>query len=188
MDVMDMWTQRLLDAIGWEDQRLTLPWERVEDPLDIRLPDDYKRLCEAFGHGRFSSTYDLLSVDHELVGDILSDWQVYLRHTPEPGAVDEEDSPYAPYPIYRPGREGLLPWGAGEPGFEFFWLAGAGPPEAWPILARFIECDPGEWDRFDMSVSEFMGRLLLEPGFSFFGVADAIPRPYFVMDMGVEPE
>ncbi|MFH8613813.1 hypothetical protein ACH4E8_01900 [Streptomyces sp. NPDC017979] len=175
-----MWTERLLAATGREDQQLTLPWERVELALETPLPDDYKRLCEAFGHGTFCHAYELISVGHEESGDILSGWQVYLESVPEPGSEGAATSQYAPYAIYRPGRAGLIPWGAGEAGDEMFWLAGSNPPEAWAILVRNSDFGPGEWSRFDMPVSEFMGRLLLEPDFGPFGIAHAIPQPFFV--------
>lgn len=175
-----MWTERLLAATGRQDQRLALPWGPVEAALKTSLPEDYKRMCDAFGYGTFCGVYYLSSVGDEESGDILSDWQVYLRSVPEPGSEKADTSEYAPYPIYRPGCEGLIPWGGNDAGDEMFWLAGSNPPESWPTLVRNSDFGPGEWSRFDIPVSEFMGRALLDPDFGAFGIAQAVPQPFFV--------
>ncbi|MFI1831124.1 hypothetical protein ACH41E_32490 [Streptomyces sp. NPDC020412] len=92
-----MWTERLLKATGWTDQRLTLSWHDVESALQLELPGDYKRLCEAFGRGEFCASYVLKSVGDGTGIDMLNSWQVELRFAPEPGSEDERDSVYAPH-------------------------------------------------------------------------------------------
>ncbi|MFD9718119.1 hypothetical protein [Streptomyces sp. NPDC059076] len=174
-----MWTERLLEATDWTDQRLTLPWEVVESALETRLPGDYKRLCEAFGDGVFSGAYFALSVGDGASSDFLSMWRTQLRYAPEPGSEEERQSRYAPYAIYRPQRGGLIPWGSSESAHQLFWIADSGSPENWPTLAMSPEAAAGEWNRYEMSASEFMGRAILDPEFGGLGVADLVPRPFF---------
>ncbi|MFH8613811.1 hypothetical protein ACH4E8_01890 [Streptomyces sp. NPDC017979] len=175
-----MWTERLLEATGWTDQRLTLSWDAVESVLETQLPGDYKHLCEAFGKGRFCGAYSLYSVGDGKSADVLMSWRVELRYAPEPGSAEERDSDYAPYAIYRPGGTGLIPWGYGETGQKFFWLADSESPDGWPTLARWSDDWDAEWNRFDMSASEFMGRAVLDPEFGSFGLADLVPQPFFM--------
>ncbi|MFE5854321.1 hypothetical protein ACFQ61_14050 [Streptomyces sp. NPDC056500] len=183
-----MWTERLLRATSWTDQRLTLPWDAVESALETTLPGDYKRLCEAFGEGVFSGAYFPLSVSAGVSSDLLSNWRTHLRYAPEPGSADERESLYAPYAIYRPGHGGLIPWGSSESAHGLFWLADAGSPDEWPTLAMWPDAEAGDWSRFDMSASEFMGRVILDPEFGGFGVADLVPQPFFMASMGDEAD
>ncbi|MEU9606255.1 hypothetical protein [Streptomyces sp. NPDC048057] len=175
-----MWTERLLEATGWTDQRLKLSWDDVESALELELPDDYKRLCAAFGPGEFCGAYALTSVGDGSWADTLISWQVELRCAPEPGSEDERHSVYAPHAIYRPGTTGLIPWGYGTSDQKLFWLADSGSPNDWPTLALWSDELGAEWNRFDMTASEFIGRAVLDPDFGDFGFADLIPRPFFL--------
>lgn len=183
-----MWTERLLLATGWLDQRLTLPWRELESALAVELPRDYKRLCEAFGDGVFCNAYFPLSTGADEFSGILGSWQVYLRLAPEPDSEDEGRSQYAPFAIHRPGRAGLIPWGSSESGHELFWLADERPSDEWPTLAQWPDAAPGDWVRFNISASEFLGRAILDPDFGGFGVAELVPQPFFTPFTGEEVE
>ncbi|MER6571543.1 hypothetical protein ABT288_36550 [Streptomyces sp. NPDC001093] len=52
-----------------------------------------------------------------------------------------------------------------------------GPVDAWPVLAKMEAAK--EWDRYEMSATEFLYRILTGPGFRPYTAADAVPEPIF---------
>ncbi|MET9383188.1 SMI1/KNR4 family protein [Streptomyces sp. NPDC002928] len=150
------WVSRVLETVAQDNLHLEIDWNAIEHELGTRLPDDFKELAESIGVGEFSEylyvdTSDKLD-DFSVLGDLASIRRALERR---PVAVRV----YEPYQIFTPGEVGLLPWGrAVQEGVEFYWLAGGENPSQWPILARL---DPSEeWYRFDMTVSEFVFRML----------------------------
>ncbi|MGC4747629.1 hypothetical protein ACLQ28_18535 [Micromonospora sp. DT201] len=84
------------------------------------------------------------------------------------------------------GSIAFVRMGGGEPVFvmpaPFFWLADRSvDADQWPVIARK---DPLEsWHRFDVSTTEFVYRLLADPEFTPFTVADP-PRRAFYLPAG----
>jgi hypothetical protein len=172
-----MWVDQLLSAIHWEPLGLTVDWATAERDLGVNLPPDYKRMCEAFGPGEFSDYLDVLCVGQSRGPGLLRQWRACVDVAAEQESPDQPHPFFAPYQIFERGRsEGLIPWGVTQTESEFYWLANAGDPARWPIVARFPESD---WDRFDKSTSEFIFQILADPGFGPYSVAGVFPQPYF---------
>jgi hypothetical protein len=91
---------------------------------------------------------------------------------------------FEPYPLYGgPGQAGLLQWGSDETEGQYYWLADAGvDPLQWPIVARKSGIDP--WRRYDISLAEFVYRVLTDHDFKPFSVAYATTTP-FILPPGV---
>ncbi|MFD4582553.1 hypothetical protein ACFWOY_10010 [Streptomyces sp. NPDC058423] len=168
-----MWVERIAEATNWEPLALELPWGSVEEDLGTPLPEDYKRLVEAFGKGEFSEFMNVLCVDATGQFDLTRIWHKYLDASPEDGP----DPVFTPYQIYRPGRRGLIPWAFGEMECNYFWLASAEEdPATWPIVTQG---DPYPWHEVNMSTSEFVYRVLADPEFEPFSIARLFPQPDF---------
>ncbi|MFF3401740.1 hypothetical protein ACFYW6_24920 [Streptomyces sp. NPDC002659] len=178
MSEVTVWTKRLLDATGSESRNVPIAWEGVERELGTQLPYEYKQLCEAFGCGEFSDFLHVLSVDESQVFDLLTRWRVLLNDAVMFGVGSDDTDPiFDPYRIYEPGKGGLIPWGSSRSADEFYWLVEPGAKGDWPILARVA--DSTNWRRFDISVPEFVVRVLTDPDFRPFGVSREIPQPFF---------
>ncbi|MFC3500126.1 hypothetical protein ACFOOK_03980 [Micromonospora krabiensis] len=62
---------------------------------------------------------------------------------------------------------------------EYFWLADRSvEAERWPVVARKDPLQP--WHRFEMSTTEFVYRLIADPEFKPFTVADPPRRAFFL--------
>lgn len=150
------WVSRILEVVSQQDLRLEIEWSAFEEELRTPLPDDFKELATSIGVGEFSDylyVYTSGKSDwSSITGQLAS---IHRALAPRPVAVRV----YEPYRVFTPGEGGLIPWGATvQEGVEFYWLAGGEQPNAWPVLARM---DPSEeWYRFDMTVSEFVFRML----------------------------
>lgn len=171
------WVDRLQEATGWRGSRWECDWEVVESSLGISLPSDYKELCDRFGPGYFS---EYVWVMPGLGRQSVLYWKQEHKEMFEENPVGEEltFSPYKPCGV--DGEDGLLCWGTSETGGFFFWLVDAGVnPNEWPIIARHDMSLDEEWDRYEMSVSEFVYRVIADPEFKFYGVARTIWPPTF---------
>lgn len=171
-----MWMDPLLRATGWNARDVAQPWVEIEAELGTELPSGYKQLCQAFGVGEFfPQEVSVLCADETRVGDLLIAWRGLVE------SDDDLDVPWAwaPYRIHRPGTtRGLVPWGGSRSGDEFFWQVTDGPADAWPVLA--VQVDTLEWKRYEMTATEFLYRILTEPGFYWPpSVAPAVPEPFF---------
>jgi hypothetical protein len=150
------WVSRILETVSQENLHLEIDWNAIERELSAPLPDDFKELAESIGVGEFSEYLYVHTSDYpddfSVLGGLAG-----IRRALERRPVSERV--YEPYGIFTPGGVGLIPWGrAVQEGVEFYWLAGGENPNQWPILARL---DPSEeWYRFDMTVSEFVFRML----------------------------
>ncbi|MFI6962737.1 hypothetical protein [Streptomyces sp. NPDC050149] len=171
-----MWIERISEATNRDPLRLDISWDRAEEDLGTALPEDYKRLAETFGKGEFSEFLRVLTVDETKQFDLARIWKAFLDGGPEDGP----DPAFKPYRIYRPGRRGLLPWAFGEMNCSYFWLASDDDPASWPIVTQG---DPYPWHELRMSTSEFVYRVLTDPGFEPFSIARLIPEPdFYLMD------
>ncbi|QUW81385.1 SMI1/KNR4 family protein [Streptomyces mirabilis] len=162
-----MWVQRVIELTGWEPLGISVDWAAIEGELGVPLPEDYKELYEAFGGGVFSDSVYFLGRDEGVVFDFLTQWRVSL-------SVDQDSrlgevSALDPCAIYAPGGKGLVQWGSTEWADEYCWLIDAERPGDCPVLAR--SDDGGSWDRYDMSTSEFLYRVLADADFRPFGIA-----------------
>ncbi|WP_405890133.1 hypothetical protein OG427_15055 [Streptomyces sp. NBC_00133] len=155
----------------------------MERELGVQLPGDYKQMCEVFGCGEFSDFLHVLAVDDSKVFDLLIRWRGFLNDALEFGVGEDDVDPiFDPYRIYEPGKIGLIPWGSSRSADEFYWLVEPGTTGDWPILARVA--DSTNWRRFDISVPEFVFRVLTDPDFRPFGVSRTIPQPFFTPAAG----
>lgn len=86
---------------------------------------------------------------------------------------------FKPYRIYLPGQsEGVIPWGWSEPAGRFYWLADSGTdPDSWPVVCTLVE--GVDWYTTTVSASEFVYRVLADPGFEPFSVAEFVDPPTF---------
>lgn len=171
-----IWVDRLVTVVDERPLGLAIDWPRIESRIGGALPADYREFCESFGSGEFC---DYLTVyasrggaDSELAESQEANRQIVEQH---PVVMKG----YRPYGLQGPGHTvGILQWGASSQGDEFAWLAdGASNPDKWPVLARE---DAGGWRHYDMSMSEFVYRLLVDESFEGFGGFGATGRaPYF---------
>ncbi|MEV5338325.1 SMI1/KNR4 family protein [Streptomyces sp. NPDC052676] len=157
----------MIELTGWEPLGISVDWAAIEDELGVPLPADYKELCEAFGGGIFSDSVYFLGRDEGVSFNFLAQWRVSLSVDRDSALGDV--SVVDPYAIYAPGGKGLAEWGSTEWADEYFWLIDAERPGDYPVLAR--SHDGGPWDRYDMSTSEFLYRILADADFRPFGIA-----------------
>ncbi|MFF3871372.1 hypothetical protein [Streptomyces sp. NPDC001978] len=114
----------------------------------------------------------MLRSDETRVADLLRMWRGLLEDD------DPSDGAFAPYPIHVPGTTGgLIPWGGSRAGETFFWQVTDGAVDAWPVLAK--SKDSEYWHRYEMTATEFLYRILTDPRFRPYTVADAVPEPFF---------
>ncbi|WP_225821467.1 SMI1/KNR4 family protein [Streptomyces naphthomycinicus] len=163
-----MWVQRVIELTGWEPLGISVDWAAIEEELGAPLPADYKELYEVFGGGVFSDAVYFLGRDEGLgVFDFLRQWRADLS-TARDGRFGNV-SAVEPYAIYAPGGKGLVEWGSTEWADEYFWLIDADRPGEYSLLARSHDIDG--WDRYDMSTSEFLYRVLADADFQPYGIA-----------------
>jgi hypothetical protein len=140
-------------------------WGRVEQALGTPLPEDYKRIIEAYGRGCFNDLFYLFNPFSRRVQTLLRqvgtpehgedlDWaypvdsclEQYQLH----GAIENpEVCPFGTFP--EPG--GLFPLGGDTNGGYAFWLT-SGRPAEW-TLAVFDD-DFSECERYPMPLVEFL--------------------------------
>jgi hypothetical protein len=152
--------------------------------LGMALPSDYKELCDRFGPGHFSR---YIWVVPGMGQESVLYWRRVHEELFEENPAGEEliFGPYKPCGI--DGRNGLLTWGTSGTGGFFFWLVdSAVDPDEWSILARYDMSLDQELDRYEMSVSEFVYRVIEDPEFKFYGVARRGWPPRF--DRPVAPD
>ncbi|MEU0187081.1 hypothetical protein ABZ312_38905 [Streptomyces sp. NPDC006207] len=175
-----MWVDSLLRVTGWDARDIAQPWAEIEAALGTELPSDCKLLCQAFGAGEFSREMSVLCVDETRVQDLVGEWRYLLE------SDNSSDGPFAPYRIHEPGTTGgLIPWGSSRSGDWFFWQVTDGAVNAWPVLT--MQVDTWEWNRYEMTATELLYRILTERGFwppsaapaDSGPMAQAMPEPFF---------
>jgi hypothetical protein len=164
---------RLVEVTHWEPRQAAMSWAETEGCLGLSLPEDYKRLAAVFGTGLFSDFLQILSVAPGGAFDLATTWRSFSAEDPAEG----DDPLHAPYRIYRPGREGLIPWGFSQTEGEYHWLADGKPADEWSIVTRGRGYR--EWHRLDMSTPEFIYRVVADPEFEPFSIAALMPEPFF---------
>lgn len=167
------WVDRLQGITGWRGEGWECNWSDTETVLGVALPSDYKELCRRFGPGYFSD-YIRVMFDRGEEGVLswLDSCIDMLQEFPS--------SAYDPYEFYdRVKRRGLIQWSSSEWG-SYFWLASPDvSPERWPILATSELGPAGSWYRFDISVPEFIFRVISDPEFKPFSIAGPRVKPSF---------
>jgi hypothetical protein len=122
----------------------------IEVELGLHFPGDYVGFATKYGSGRIGSSLKVYNPfskqDRLIIGRVANIFRKLKR--------DEGDE-FVPYNIY-PESPGLFPWGEEVNGTSMFWLT-KGNPDKWPII---VFAQGGKIERFDMSVSEFLSRLL----------------------------
>ncbi|MFE9173324.1 SMI1/KNR4 family protein [Streptomyces kebangsaanensis] len=164
------WVTQLVEAVGWHSRNLNVEWAAIETRLGTQLPADYRDLCQTFGTGEFCDYLTVYASAGGAASELADSQETNRRITVEHPVVVNG---YLPYGLYQPGEQGgILQWGASIQGDEFAWLVDSSTaPETWPVLARD---DAGEWQRFDMSMGEFLYRLLADETFEGFGGFGAV--------------
>ncbi|MFJ8112137.1 SMI1/KNR4 family protein [Streptomyces sp. NPDC096132] len=171
------WVERLAAAVSWRSQDLEILWDDIEQRLGVELPGDFKAFCQCFGQGQFSGYLEVYSSSG---GDSLVAFDKLRRF----GGMAEQHAVvrhiYEPYGLFRSGGQGLLPWGISVTAAEYYWLASAdGRPDDWPVVARE---DGGEWKIYQMPMSEFVYRVLVDVSMEDFGIADLVHVPFYQPD------
>lgn len=166
------WVDKISEATGWNPRGLHVPWSEIERDLRSPLPGDFKELSEAFGRGTFNGYLEILSNSDGnslgLLENTQAIWQILTRY-PVQGEYD-------PYGFFDPGRGGLLQWGTAETEDQFYWLTKPGNPDSWKVVARQPS---GPWRHSDMSMSEFVFRLISDPEFEGFDAGNFESPPIF---------
>ncbi|MGY0059598.1 SMI1/KNR4 family protein [Streptomyces sp. LZ34] len=160
------WLDRIVAVTGWDADQVRMDPIRMdrmhtgrirtadcaaaEARLGTALPSDYKRLVETFGDGSFDGYLDVyLPADLVKSAEWAADWaKAYGTRSWEP---------HPPFP--EPG--GLLPWASTEQELSFYWITEGPDPDTWPVYVRDVEPEAG--DRFDMTATEFVFRMLADP-------------------------
>ncbi|MEU9139314.1 SMI1/KNR4 family protein [Streptomyces sp. NPDC048404] len=120
-------------------------WIAVETVIGTRLPEDYKRLVEAYGWGEFC---DFLSLRTPFAINRHNgiQWQ-----SPRPTGSPEGDPERYPYPLH-PAPGGLLIWGTTMDADRLCWLTD-GVPEQWPVV---VWSSQGWYETHRMGAAEFL--------------------------------
>lgn len=154
-------------------------WSLVEGILEMKLPDDFKRLINGYGAGCFSHFLYPLSpfAPFKTSLNLLSGETKQLLSAYTTGQVEYPQ--YAPpFPAY-PKEGGLFPWAITINGDTLFWLR-KGACEDWPIVicdSKFSE----EYDLFELNSTEFLCQWILgELAPKVFPQGQPLPERIFV--------
>ncbi|MFE7540858.1 SMI1/KNR4 family protein [Streptomyces platensis] len=125
-------------------------WGAAERMLGTPLPDDFKRVVEAYGRGDFWGALCLCTPFGDdnpvpLTADLLEDFGPLRDRWPE----------QYPYPLF-PEPGGLLAWAVTDTGTHLCWLT-VGPPASWPVV---IWSRDDDYERFDRGVAAFLDEWL----------------------------
>lgn len=169
------WVDQIVEVTGWRGEPVEYGWDREEAELGVTLPSDFKELSRRFPAGTFYAYLDLLRAESNPHLYKLLGW-----HRQSLSLLSQGPSRlFEPYGLFQSdGRPGLLAWGMDQRDGLYYWLADREvDPDHWPVLAR---ADLPEWDRFDMTASEVVYRVIADPDFRPFTVADPPRRPFYL--------
>lgn len=133
-------------------------WPVIESILELRLPEDFKKLVAVYGTGCFLqflyplSPFAPFNTSLNLLSGATKQRLVAYR------SGQDEFPQYTPtFPTY-PHESGLFPWGITVNGDTLFWLR-EGQPENWPTVVCDSKFTKEYSERFDMTATEFLYRL-----------------------------
>ncbi|WP_052768619.1 SMI1/KNR4 family protein [Streptomyces humi] len=132
--------------------RAAVDWERVEDELGVRLPDDYKRLSERYGPGDFDGFMTILHPHSQF-------WPTRLAGAAERAAELLEQMPESlrkrvPYDI-----DHLLAAGKTDNGDTIYWVTEPDhAPDEWTVTANGARNT--KWSHFEGGMVEFLVAIL----------------------------
>ncbi|MFI2352578.1 hypothetical protein ACH492_37465 [Streptomyces sp. NPDC019443] len=147
--------------------------------MNTPLPADFRELHRRFpGWGAFSDHVLVLEAEGG-AESVLANYESLLRSVR--GNPDNRRI-YEPFGILGANDEskgtGLVQWGYSFIEEEYYWLVDASQdPSTWPVVARVDPLEP--FQRFDLTASQFLYRVLTEAEFSPFSVAATIETPYY---------
>jgi hypothetical protein len=154
-------------------------WAAIEAKLSLRLPNDYKELISHYGEGTFGNYIHLSEIGADLKG--------FLKNISTTFAIVEEGrskgraQDWVDFPFY-PTDKGFLPWAFDDNAGPLGWLT-QGDCESWPIIV--VDNEYSGYDRFDMTVTEFLTKWLKQEITVSFYPPDIYPfqPPYFVSEV-----
>ncbi|OKI58013.1 hypothetical protein A6A27_07190 [Micromonospora sp. CB01531] len=172
------WIDRIVEETEWHQEPEGPGWEQVEAELGVALPTDFKELSRRFVPGSFSGYLSLLRpTDEHDEQPLLSMWS----GSRQSAAMNEFVAQmYAPYGIYGTETgQGLIQWGSDMTEGDQFWLADRSvDPDRWPVISRKESGEP--WHRFDMPTAEFIYRMIADPEFKPFTIANPPRRAFYL--------
>ncbi len=128
-----------------------LDWTNIEHQLGHRLPQDYKRIVEAYGPGAFDGFIWVLQpsgANQNL--DLRRQRDVQLAGLRELQAGGEE----VPFGL-EIGNEELVPWAITDNGDVCYWVRSSSQdPDDWIVTVN--EARGPRWTTFALSASEFL--------------------------------
>ncbi|SIM87374.1 hypothetical protein SAMN04489832_2661 [Micromonospora cremea] len=178
------WIDRIIDVTGWRHKSENgAGWDQVEAELGVALPTDFKELCRRFVPGSFYAYLDLLRPTDDHAQPLLGMWASCRQWA----GGNESARLWAPYEMYEPDKgSGLIQWGSDQTEGEYYWLVDRSvEPDRWLVVARWEAIEP--WHRFDMSTAEFVYRVIADPEFKPFTVADPSRRAFYLPHWGPFP-
>jgi hypothetical protein len=145
-------------------------WALTETELGLSLPEDYRELCGRFEPGTFSAYVEVLRDSGS--DSLLANWRLLKQHTER---FDQAAEAYAPFGLYDSAAgEGLLLWGRSQTEGEYYWrVDGSESADRWHVVARSDAT--GTWQEFEMSASEFIYHVTVDPEFNGFSAQTGLP-------------
>ena len=179
------WIDRIIDVTGWhQDPEDGVGWEQVEAELGVALLPDFKELCRRFVPGAFYAYLDLLRPTDDHAQPLLRTWASCRQWA----SGCDSARLWALYEMFEPDKgSGLIQWGSDQTEGEYYWLADRSvEPDRWPVVARWDGIEP--WYQLDMSTAEFLYRVIADPEFKPFTVANPPRRPFYLPHCGAAPD
>jgi hypothetical protein len=136
----------------------TQAFARVEDRLDLELPDAYKQLVTAYGTGSWRGFLWVLNPFSANRSLNLLDQAV--RQLDAERVIRRKWPDQVPFPLY-PEPGGLFPWGMTDNGDRLYWLT-EGLPDSWPTIvfeSRGPRFDRHERTCCDLLLGWLVGRI-----------------------------
>ncbi|MFP3987924.1 hypothetical protein U9R90_10550 [Streptomyces sp. E11-3] len=172
------WVNRLVTVTGWSAEPGELDWADTERVLGTPLPADFKEMRRRFAAWGAFCDHVLVLKAQGVAESVLANHESLLRSVRGNPDNRRMFEPFGLLGDGESGGKGLVQWGYSFIEEEYYWLADTShDPSTWPVVARVDPLEP--FQRFDMTASEFVYRLLTEAEFSAFSVAGTIETPYY---------
>ncbi|WP_129787591.1 SMI1/KNR4 family protein [Promicromonospora panici] len=169
----------LVDAGGLTPREEPFDWERAESQLQIPIPEDYRRLVDAGGSGLWFDYIRVFAPDERYLSRNLLDSNGVFEDLL---ILWEDDPEFRPADLPEGDDARLIAWANTANGEMLFWRTEPGAdPDAYPIYVE--NADGEEWERFDMSTTDYLTGLLRgEVSSEFFSSTflrtDQVFQPY----------